>query len=255
MTESVAGALIGEKGSCLYKWIKNVTEICLNALYPRCCPLCHKVLKEPSRLLCPSCEKVQKPVSGPRCMRCSKPVSQDREYCKDCEKTERSFDEGKGIYFYDERMRTSIVRYKYYGRRQYGEFFARAMCVYGKQEIERWRPDLIVPVPLHWRKQRSRGFNQAEDLSCRIGAFYHIPVAAELVVKVHSTKSQKKLNKAQRRKNLKHVFVCREPIKARCVLVIDDVYTTGATMDAMAACLKEQGAQTVCFLTLCIGKG
>ena len=230
MTESVAGALIGEKGSCLYKWIKNVTEICLNALYPRCCPLCHKALKEPSRLLCPSCEKVQKPVSGSRCMRCSKPVSQDREYCKDCEKTERSFDEGKGIYFYDERMRTSIVRYKYYGRRQYGEFFARAMCVYGKKEIERWRPDLI-------------------------GAFYHIPVAAELVVKVRSTKSQKKLNKAQRRKNLKHVFVCREPIKARCVLVIDDVYTTGATMDAMAACLKEQGAQTVCFLTLCIGKG
>lgn len=238
----------------MYQYIKKITEHCLNALYPRCCPLCHKVLKDGERLLCPSCEALQKPVTGPRCMRCSKPIEEEEEYCRECTGIARNFVRGKGIYLYDDRMRSSIVKYKDQGRRQYGEFFARAMCVYGKKEMEAWKPDLIVPVPMHWRKQRIRGFNQAEDLACRIGAFYHLPAASGLVVKVRATRSQKKLNASQRKKNLKQAFVCTEPLYGKRILVVDDVYTTGATMDAMAACLKEQGASAVYFLTLCIGK-
>lgn len=113
---------------------------------------------------------------------------------------------------------------------------------------------MIVPVPLTNRKQRMRGFNQSGYLADRVGEQLQIPVAHGLVKKVRSTRSQKKLNAAQRRQNLADAFRAEENIRGLTVLVIDDVYTTGSTVDAMARCLKEADAEHVYFITLCTGQ-
>ena len=114
----------------------------------------------------------------------------------------------------------------------------------------RWKPDVIVPVPLTGRKQRMRGFNQSAYLADRVGEQLQIP----LVKKTRNTKSQKKLNAAQRKQNLADAFRAEENIRGLTVLVIDDVYTTGSTVDAMAQCLKGAGAEQVYFITLCAGQ-
>lgn len=225
----------------------------LNILYPKCCPLCHKILADASVLICPECSKKLSPVTGSRCFCCGIPVRDETEYCKRCGEKKRWFDQGKGIFFYDEQMKRSILRYKYEGRRQYGEFYAKAMYIFAKKDVEKWKPDVLVPIPLYPRKQRMRGFNQAEDLAEKLAVYLNLPVDPEMLKKIKDTKSQKKINKREREKNLKGAFQALKTAKGKKILIVDDVYTTGSTMDAAAKCLKEAGALNVYFLTVCTG--
>ena len=116
------------------------------------------------------------------------------------------------------------------------------------------KPDLIVPVPVHRSKERQRGFNQAAYLAEKLGHYTGISTDVNIVQKVLKTKSQKKLNALQRRKNLEKAFCVTGDVRGKNILVIDDVYTTGSTIDAMAGCLKRKGAGNVYFLTVCIGR-
>lgn len=233
--------------------MKKIWNSILNMIYPRCCPLCHKVLKDQSRLICPECEATVKPISGPCCFKCGRPVGRDEEYCRECATHPRSFTQGRGIFLYNDKMKASLIKYKYYGCREYGDFYAKAMCVFARHELTRWNPQLIIPVPLHRKKQRMRGFNQAAYLAQRISGYTGIPVDLNLIIKTKNTKSQKKLNAAERRRNLKEAFQVQGQVRCKRILVIDDVYTTGSTVDAMAECLLEAGAEKVYFLTVCIG--
>ncbi len=223
-------------------------------LYPRRCPVCHGILKDQRTFLCPECEGGFHPVLENYCLKCGKPVKPEEEYCKTCLGTKRSFDRGRGIFLYDNKMRKSLILYKYYGRREYAEYYGRAMCRYGGMEIRRWKPDVIVPVPLHRRKLRMRGFNQSGYLARQIEEELHIPVAEEILKKVRDTKSQKKLDAAGRKRNLRSAFRAEEKLTGLTVLVVDDVFTTGSTVDAAASCLKAAGAEKVFFITLCVGQ-
>lgn len=225
----------------------------LDIFYPRCCPVCQKILKDQRRMICPECEKKLRPIGHPRCYKCGKPI-EEGEYCKDCQKHTHIFDQGRGIFVYDGTMRRSVTRYKYYGCREYGDFYAKAMYRYAWKNLNQWKPDLIVPVPIHKSKERLRGFNQAAYLAERLGCYTGIPVDTVLVQKVVKTKSQKKLNAMQRRKNLEKAFLVTKNIRGKDILVIDDVYTTGSTIDAMAGCLRKRGAKNIYFLTVCIGR-
>lgn len=107
--------------------------------------------------------------------------------------------------------------------------------------------DLIVPVPMHPRKQRERGFNQAADLAEKAGGILKIPMSDQVVKKTKATRSQKKLNAAERKQNLRMAFQATERLDGLRILVIDDVYTTGSTIEAMAHVLKAAGADKVFF--------
>lgn len=233
--------------------MKFLTEMILNLLYPSHCPVCHGILKKQNTLICPQCLKLLHSVTGSRCLKCSKPVAEDTEFCKECSDRERHFTEGVGILLYDPVVRKSLLRYKYSGCREYGDFYALFLCRSAEKWIRRWKPDLIVPVPMYWRKKRLRGFNQAEYLAERIGDYYGIPTAKNLVKKVQNTKSQKKLDADRRRKNLKKAFCVSGRLDGYKILIVDDVYTTGSTVDMLSECLKEKGADKVYFLTVALG--
>lgn len=233
--------------------MKRFLEKMSDIFYPRRCPVCQKILKDQKRMICLQCETMLHPIGHPRCFKCGKPVEKG-EYCRDCQKRKHMFEQGRGIFVYDSSMRRSVTRYKYYGCREYGDFYAKAMYRYAKMELREWKPDLIVPVPVHRSKERMRGFNQAAYLAERISRYTGIPVDMGLVQKNIKTKSQKKLNALQRRKNLEKAFCVTGDVRGKDILVIDDVYTTGSTIDAMASCLKKKGAENVYFLTVCIGR-
>lgn len=234
--------------------MKKILHHFLNLLYPRHCPVCHKILKDQKRLICPACAGKLQAIRSPYCLKCGRPVKEEEECCADCRKRSHVFTEGRGIFLYDEKMKESLMRYKYHGHREYGDFYAAAMCRYARKDILRWAPDVIVPIPLHRKKQRQRGFNQAEYLAERISTFYGIPAACRLLKKTKATRSQKKLSASERRSNLKGAFYAEGELHGKTVLLIDDVYTTGSTMDAAAECLREKGAGKIYFLTVCIGR-
>lgn len=233
--------------------MKRFLEKMSDIFYPRRCPVCQKILKDQKRMICPQCETMLHPIGHPRCFKCGKPVEKG-EFCRDCQKRKHMFEQERGIFVYDSSMRRSVTRYKYYGCREYGDFYAKAMYRYAKMELREWKPDLIVPVPVHRSKERMRGFNQAAYLAERISRYTGIPADMGLVQKNIKTKSQKKLNALQRRKNLEKAFCVTGDVRGKDILVIDDVYTTGSTIDAMASCLKKKGAENVYFLTVCIGR-
>lgn len=226
----------------------------LDLLYPRRCPLCHRILREHHELICPDCARDIRPISGPRCYKCGKPVLEEEEYCRDCQSHPGAFDQGRGIFLYDDRMKYSIMKYKYFGCREYSRFYGKAMYLYGRDLLALWQPQMIVPVPLYWRKQKIRGFNQAELLARELSRYTGIPVNTRLLKKNHATRSQKKLDAAGRKLNLREAFQVVGNPAGKSILLIDDVYTTGSTMDVLARALLGKGASHVFFLTLCIGR-
>ena len=98
-----------------------------------------------------------------------------------------------------------------------------------------------------------RGFNQAEELAGELGKNLHIPVATDILVKVRETRSQKKLSAEERKQNLQGAFHAKQPVTGLTILLADDVYTTGSTMETAALCLREAGAEKVYFVTLAAG--
>ena len=126
---------------------------------------------------------------------------------------------------------------------------------YGKW-IRRWEIEEIVPIPLHPSRKRTRGFNQAELLAKALGELSGIPAEPNAVRRIRKTKYQKQLDDAGRRQNLKGAFSVVPGWKPkRCILVVDDIYTTGNTIHRTAEALKKAGVQKVYFLTISIGQG
>ena len=180
-------------------------------------------------------------------MKCGKPLGEsDREYCMDCGKTGHAYDRGRALFLYDDRLRDSIAAFEYRGRREYKRFYGEEMSRAFGVQAARWRPEVLIPVPLHPSRRRQRGYNQAELLARELGRSWHIPVET----------GQKGLGWRERRRNMKTAFKIRpDRVKFKTILLIDDIYTTGSTMDAAARALKEKGAGKVYFLCIGIGSG
>lgn len=188
-------------------------------------------------------------------MKCGKPLdNEEREFCRDCEKHQHFFKEGRAAFPYTGKIQKSLLQFKLHNRRTYAEFFAGAMAARFRQCEKLWKIDIICPIPLHRKKRRFRGFNQAELLAYQLGNVFQIPVIPGMLLKVQETSEQKELDRKNRQKNLKKAFqIGQYDVKLKRILLIDDVYTTGSTVDAAAAVLRKAGAAEVFFLTACIG--
>ena len=226
----------------------------MDLLYPKTCCFCGKVSTTP---LCDECAGKIEYISEPRCKRCGKPVRYaQQEFCHDCEKNSFSYEQGKNIWLHKGVVRWSIYQFKYHNRRLYGKFYAEEMYRLYGDTIKAWGSELIIPVPLHRKRRRKRGYNQAEIIARHLGRLSGIPVDVKCVRRVANTRPQKELNDKERKKNLREAFrVAKVLGDIKNVLLIDDIYTTGNTLDSVARVLKEKGVKKVCFLTISIGQG
>lgn len=235
--------------------LKKIADI----LYPEECPVCQKILTESEDRqmhVHRRCYQKLKRIKEPMCKRCGKPVlSIQQEYCFDCSKRRVNYESGHSLWIYDALSSESVFHYKYSGKQSYADFYAEALvCFYGEW-IHSLRVQQLIPVPLSRQKLKSRGYNQAGILAEKIGDKMQIPVNSSSLIRVHSTAPQKELGKAERGQNLRDAFWANEKqLKdIRKVLLIDDIYTTGSTVNYCAGALKRAGVEKVWFLTLCTG--
>lgn len=228
-----------------------------NLIYPRRCPICDGLTGSHKILVCETCRQRLVYVREPACKKCGKPLEKEEaEYCADCSRRKHTYTRGKAVFPYDRLMRASIARFKYRGRREYADFYAEELVKRCGELLHSWQPDALVPVPLHKSRMRKRGFNQAELTARKVGKALGIPVEKRLLLRTKKTSPQKELNDVQRRANLKNAFqVSQNDVRLKRVVLVDDIYTTGSTIDAAAAVLLEHGVERVYFLTICIGRG
>lgn len=232
----------------------SLWEKCLGMLYPQTCYFCGKICKES---ICQECAEKVEYIKEPRCKKCGKPIRyEEREFCHDCAERKFYYDQGKSIWLHKGPVRWSVYQFKYHNRRVFARLYAEEWWRLYREKIEEWEIDVIIPIPLHWKRRRKRGYNQAEILAKELGRRCKLSVDTKSIVRIMHTKPQKELNSKERNNNLKKAFcVTKHWNRAKNVLLIDDIYTTGNTIDAVARILKEKGAQKVYFLTISIGQG
>ena len=227
----------------------------LELLYPARCPVCHGVIRGKGKV-CSVCLKRLPYLKEPRCKKCGKEIEkEEQEYCSDCQRFRHSFDRGAAVFAYDPVMRRSISMFKYHNRREYASFYGEEMFRSCEQMIRHYAPQIILPIPIHKYKKRQRGFNQTELIAKELGRLLNLPVDTEYLMRVEKTTPQKELTRQQRKVNLRQAFAIRETGKYyEKVLLVDDIYTTGATIDAISEILRENQTKIIFFLTICVGR-
>lgn len=225
-------------------------------LFPRRCPVCGGVAMPKGRLICPACLKQLSFVSSPACMKCGKEIgSRDQEYCADCIRRKKSFTRGFALLNYDSRAAVSMAAVKYHNKREYLDFYARAAALRFEKQFRQAGIQVIVPVPVHASRLKTRGFNQAAVLAEKLSAELGIPWE-ELLIRVKKTDPQKSLGSAERLKNLRGAFEAeQEAGKWERVLLVDDIYTTGSTAEICSRALLKTGVKQVFVFAVCIGHG
>ena len=254
-----------------------VLEAAAELLYPPRCPLCDELLpvskistwsvsskalmqdKLPAskNRICTLCERKIVRIAEPVCKKCGKPLSDERkEYCGDCTGKKHSYRQGKALFLYKGEMHQSMYRFKYSNCRDYALFYAEEAATRYADWICYRKIEAIVPIPMYPAKKRRRGYNQAEVFAGALGRKLQIPVEMGLVKRTRDTTPQKELSESRRKKNLKNAFcVTRERVAYRQILLVDDIYTTGSTMDAVTEILLAAGAQNIYYICICIGQG
>ncbi|MFV0528668.1 MAG: ComF family protein [Lachnospiraceae bacterium] len=225
-------------------------------LFPRRCALCHDIVMPKGGSVCAACNKHIQVITEPRCKKCGKQIQNpQKEVCVDCARTPKAFTQGIAVFPYNSRMQSSILYYKEGGRREYAEFYVQAALRYAHETIRRWRPQIVLPVPVHASALRKRGFNPAALLARRMASQMQLPYAENYLCRKATRRQQKSLGRDQRKRNLRKAFCLGKGFQ-RCerVLLIDDVYTTGSTMEALSRLLKQAGVSEIYFLVLCSGE-
>jgi ComF family protein len=216
----------------------------LNLVFPQSCVLCHSsIFQRRWSVACKECWSKLEPIPRPFCPRCGMPAPVIEGLCGACRRGDHAFDLARSLFVFTDPMRGILHHFKYSGRvslaRPLGEQLRHHM------QEEGFRGSLVLPVPLHRARERERGFNQAELLARQLG----IQVDCGLLRRRKNTPSQTGLSRSQRTLNLSAAFeVRRKP--PECAIVVDDVYTTGATLHEIAKTLKRAGTARVEVLTV-----
>lgn len=208
---------------------------------------------------CQSCVQFVKLITSPLCVRCGTPFptlhGPDHE-CGDCHKTPPPFRRARAWAYYQygeiplQPLSEAIQQFKYHRNLSVGKLLAHLASTHFPFAEEPY--DVVIPVPLHLERLRWRGFNQSLLLSRSIGRIHRMRVDPFLLERSRPTAPQTQLRESERRENVKGAFTVTDPerIQERQVLLVDDVYTSGATVAECTEALMRAGAQAVDVFTL-----
>ncbi|MBE5955095.1 MAG: ComF family protein [Lachnospiraceae bacterium] len=231
-----------------------------SALYPPRCPICEKIPPK-GFFICSSCYASISFVQQPFCYSCGKPLeTKEQELCFDCCRTPKSFTRGFSLAVYNEITKPSLSAIKYKNRRQHLNFYIQeTITVYGPL-FHSLHLDAVLSIPIHPKRMKKRGFNQASLFASAMGKHLNVPFYDSVIIRTINTLPQKALSPEKRLENLQRAFSLHPELKDsflpfQRVLLIDDIYTTGATMEAVTRLLKQAGVSEVYIFSICIGKG
>ena len=209
--------------------------------------------------ICRYCYEKLKFVREPRCFRCGRQLdNDDDEFCFRCSSEIHEYEQGMSLLVHDDNAKKMLYDLKYSNLRDNADFLGLETALRLGRRIAELQPDAVIPIPLHKKRKRDRGFNQSELLSLKIlknieilcGTSLHFD--NEILVRHHNTKPQKELKEEKRKMNVKDSFSLTKECAYKRVLLVDDIYTTGSTIDECARVLKNGGVSEVYFLTMSI---
>lgn len=236
---------------------RKIIEGILEIIYPNFCILCNDTLGflDP-RGICRKCEEKHGYLENEICIICGKPLN-DKKYerCFDCRKVIHFYKEGRSMFVYEASIKEAIYEYKYNKKKEYGYLFAKELIRYYNNSKD-WQIDIVIPVPLYEVRLKERGYNQSEIIAKYFARHYEIALETKALWRIKGTKPQKLLNDQERKRNVRSAFKAnKECVRGKQILLIDDIYTTGSTIDACAKALIDEGAKEIYYLALSIGRG
>ncbi len=231
----------------------------ISTLFPPVCPLCRAAILKRKEALCCLCLSNLRLIQPPFCSRCGEPLEGRRDYtsgyCLKClrENNNQLPDYSvRSTAWYTETLRKAILAIKYGGH----AYIASSLGLFLKGQYNRFFTtrsfDRIIPVPLHPKRLREREFNQCVLLARPLAKSLQLPLDLDAVIRARHTLSQSVSKKTERKRNLKGAFRVVRPsaIRGQSLFIVDDVYTTGATLEALAESLFASGAKNVTAFTL-----
>ncbi len=231
--------------------VSALVDPVLAVVFPSSCPVCAVALARPTRgPLCEACwgGVARKPRAS---CRCGQALCAAATHCGRCRRGLSPVDLGFSLGPYEGPLRAAVHQLKYHGRRRVAGRLAEAIVAEDSARGVLSAGAVLVPVPLHPRRRRERGFNQAELLAAELARCLDLELAPAALVRRADTPTQTGLSAARRRKNVAGAFAVRRrtQIAGRVVVLVDDVVTTGATARACAQALREAGATAVRLLS------
>ena len=232
----------------------NLIKTLLSLIFPLECRICKKTLEVGNlTYICPECFTRIRFIKEPYCLKCGRPLRpfEDR-ICKNCQKEKRYFKKICSISLYQGVMREAILLLKYQKVKALISPLGKLLLKYCQENLKINDFDLVLPVPLYRSKRKEREFNQAEVFARMIAEHYSLPLAQENLLRIRDTRTMSGLNPEERRRNVKGAFSVKrqEEVKNKRILLIDDICTTGATVDECSKVLLTAGVKEVTVLTL-----
>lgn len=229
------------------EFLSDVFEGVLTLLFPPRCEICG-VLQEP--IICAGCRQQFQAITTPLCARCGlpfDPLAQTLEECADCRMTPPEFDAARAAGKYTGELRRAIHLFKYDGVRA----LAAPLSAFIAETVQLpFAVDCLCPVPLHPARERMRGYNQSGLLAAELGKVWQLSVEPALLARIVNTTPQMQLPADERKRNMRGAFSALPDMPARAIGLVDDVYTTGATIRECCRVLKHAGAPRVLVITI-----
>lgn len=234
--------------------LKKLIDSAVDLLFPPRCVACNRL----GAWLCESCMAQIKVICPPLCGRCGLPLGDTGAggsipvRCGRCRQLPQEWEALLAYAFHDGALREAIHLFKYEDMRCLAPLFGELMAS-GWRLLSPggWQPDVLVPIPLHLSRQRQRGYNQAALLARELGSRLGCPVVEGTLVRIKPTAPQVGLGLEERRANVRGVFGCQDGrLSGKKVLLVDDVCTTGSTLESACLAMKEAGATSVLAYTL-----
>jgi ComF family protein len=235
---------------------KDILNYVSDIIFPRQCLACAEMLDQTVRqFFCSSCSDRINFITGNFCPICGIPFFNSpagSHICGDCLGNRPYFAQARAVAGFETVIMDAIHKFKYSRSLFAGNALGCLMADFSFPDFVFSEYSLLIPVPLHIKRLRERGFNQSLLLAKEIGRKHKLPVNFSLLKRIKFTLTQTGLNKIEREKNIKGAFAVKDKKKVagRNIILIDDVYTTGATINECSRVLLKAGAQKVAVLTL-----
>jgi len=249
----------------MFRWAEKLapgkawTNALLSCFYPETCQYCMQERATPQEgFVGPECRLKLKFVRPPFCERCGLPYEgaiSGSFVCSNCRDLTLHFRKARSALVAEEMAMEIIHRYKYNRALWFEPFLSGCLISESATDLKNEPCDLIIPVPLHPLKEREREFNQAERLARKLSEATGIPMNNRLLRRVVPTRTQTRLTRKERLENVRKAFAIfgSKRLNGERIVLIDDVFTTGATTSACAKTLLDAGAADVCVWTLARG--
>jgi len=225
----------------VYQWMQSIQKLALRGR----CLLCNQPLSQ-NQFICQHCETSLALVASP-CPQCGEnlpPGAPVKQACERCQRHPPVFDHCVAPLVYQKDIRLLHHKFKFHRDLTAGRALAHLMARQ-LQKRQEPLPEVLIPIPLHPKRMRQRGFDQTHELSKDLGRLLQLPTAPAVLERVVHTQPQSTLTSEERQRNLRNAFRLRAPLHYRHIALVDDIMTTGATLSAVASLCRQAGVQLI----------